>query len=330
VTRLRFGLIGCGGIATHHIASARQDGRVEIVAYADIRQGAARTFLETYGGDYASDTADRVISDDSLDGVIIATHHDSHASLARMAVRAGRHVLLEKPMARNTVECLELAEDVELAGVHLAVNYKFRLEPEVRRAREAVPRPTILHAQFAGPAIEADSVGAWVFDPDRGGGLINATGCHMLDLLLWFARSEPIWCSATASEGPEWHSNLPDALVATIRFASGALATVIVSDRGENAYVSRWFFECFDGSNTAVLFERMAASEISGSVPNLTSEDEAPDTMVASLVEAILTGRPVDANVEDGLAATWLAESLVKSAIVGPLELSDPRHRNHT
>src|SRR5687768_4741506 len=94
--------IGCGGIATAHLRNALQMPEdIELRAYADIREEAAKRFLHEYGGVYYTTDSERIFRDDQIDLVLICTQHDSHMPLAVKAAEAGKHIFLEKPMAKN-------------------------------------------------------------------------------------------------------------------------------------------------------------------------------------------------------------------------------------
>ncbi len=196
---LRVGLIGCGNIGVYHARAARADPRLELIAYADVRLDAAQRFLSEYGGRYATAEPQELIGDDDMDIVIIATHHDSHEPLALAAAAAGRHILLEKPMATSGPAAEAIREAVRSAGIGCAINYKFRLDHAVRQARAAMTSPRLVVVQLAMGRIGPASDDHWVYDPVRGGGLVMSTGTHLLDLLAWMSRSEPVACSASAA-----------------------------------------------------------------------------------------------------------------------------------
>lgn len=324
---IRVGLIGCGGIARYHMQCAGRDPRVSIVAYADIRAEAAHAFLAEYGGEYATGSSDELIADDTLDAVIIATRHDSHAPLATAAAEAGRHILLEKPMATTGADAMRIARAVERTGVLLTLNYKFRLEPAVRQARAAISAPQLLVVQLAMGAITEASSDAWIFDSEAGGGLAMATGTHLLDLVLWLARSTPVRVTGAAAARPGAMS--PDIVAGTIEFESGAVASAILADAGENPYVSKWFCEIFDGASSAVLYERLTRVQLrQADRAPATVGVEGPPSMLLSLASAILDARELDVGPTDGVNAVLLSEALVESAASGrPMGWTDVVNR---
>jgi predicted dehydrogenase len=315
---LRVGLIGCGNIGLYHARAARADPRLELVGYADVRLEAAQSFLAAHGGRYATASAAELIADDDLDIVIIATHHDSHAGLALAAAAARRHILLEKPMATTVADATAIRDAVQAAGVRCAINYKFRLDHAVMRARDAMPAPRLVVVQLAMGRIGPASDDHWVYDAVRGGGLVMSTGTHLLDLLSWMCRSEPIACSGSAATAGDRPGGLADITVSSVEFASGALGSVVLADVGENAVLSKWSCQLYDGAASVVLSDRLqlATHSAQGTLTSAAFSD-VPASMLASLADGILENRPVAADADDGVRAVKLAVALDTSAASG-------------
>ena len=136
---MKAALIGCGGMGSGHARSAPEHG-VEVVAFCDVIEAAAERARAEFGGRYATTDAGRIMRDDSIDLVIIATHHDAHHPLAVAGARAGKHLLVEKPLCQTREQAIEVAEAVDKAGVKLIVNCKFRIAPTVQKAKELIPQ----------------------------------------------------------------------------------------------------------------------------------------------------------------------------------------------
>ena len=144
------GVIGCGNMAWQHMVNAVVAEDMSLIAYADVVEAAAEKFHTEYGGTYHTDDPQKLFNDDRVDAVLIATQHDSHRDLAIAAARAGKHILLEKPMALTNEHCQEIAEEVDRAGVVFLMGFKLRYCPLVQRAREAIPSPKMSVGQMMG------------------------------------------------------------------------------------------------------------------------------------------------------------------------------------
>ena len=198
---LRFGLIGCGNLGSVHARCVREVGGARITAFADAVPAAAERLLAEHGGGYATDDIPRLVADPDLDAVYICTHHDSHAPLAIAAARAGKHILIEKPLSLSVEECEAVAAAVEEAGVWLMPAFKMRYYPLLQKAREFVPEPQVIVGQMMDDRWRDD---AWAQDPVRGGANVYSQGCHTTDVIRWMARSEPelLWAAGGAMTHP--------------------------------------------------------------------------------------------------------------------------------
>lgn len=185
---LRLALIGCGALGRVHAQCVASLPAAQFVAYANVNSIAARACLDEFGGEYATNETDRIFRDSSIDAVYICTRHDSHASLAIAAARAGQHILVEKPLALNLADCEPIAQAVEASGVYLMPAFKMRYYPLIRKAKEFIPQPQVLVGQMMDERW-ADEI--WPQDPVQGGANVAAQGCHTADILRYLAGIEP-------------------------------------------------------------------------------------------------------------------------------------------
>ena len=247
--RLRVAVVGCGGMGERHtmLLGTLPDASVTLFVdpvAAAIERVRERNRLPDVPGVAAID--DPAVAE-RADAVVIATHHDLHPVLAVAAADAGKHVFIEKPMALTLEGCREIEAAVARNGVQLMVGFQARHSPFVRLAREAVPRPRVLVGEMIDPVWP---IGRWSQDPVTGGGNVLSQGVHTFDLLCFLAGSEPV--SLHAEGGTLTHdpgaTDVMDSVVATIRFANGAVASAVVGDFGPDAYVGKSFYQLFDAA----------------------------------------------------------------------------------
>ena len=279
----------------------------------DLNLAAADECLHEFGGRYSTADAEEVFADPAIDAVIISTWHDTHAPLAVAAAKAGKHILLEKPMALTLQECFAIDEARRSADVKLSLNFKFRFAPAVLEVKKRIRSPIITQGQLAMARMPDD---IWVRDPKRGGGLILATACHVLDMIYWLNESEPV---RVYGEGN------PDAISATVRFENAASASLLLADEGENTYVGKWLHQVFDGRNSAVLYDHFRQVRFSdGDSAHFAASDElsADGTygVLADFVTAIRTGSEPSITGRDGIRATAVALALLESLRTGKPE----------
>ena len=155
------------------------------LAYADLVETAAQAALRDFGGEYATTDVEKVLCDPRIDAVYICTRHDSHASLAIAAAKAGKHILIEKPLALTMAECEAVARAVEAAGVMMMPAFKMRFYPLVQKAHEFIPNPQVVVGQMM------DNAGRRPWRTRQGGANVHSQGCHTTDILRYFVCGEP-------------------------------------------------------------------------------------------------------------------------------------------
>jgi len=189
-TRVRFGIIGAGRIAAKQIGPAIQSAR-----HATLRAAASRDLdrARAMGPERVYDAYDDLIRDPDVDAVFIATHNGLHKALAIDALRHGKHVLCEKPLAVNARECEEMIAAAEAAGRHLVEAFMYRYHPQIDRALELVRQGAIgelrvVQASFRFHLTRPDDVR---FRPEWGGGSLLDVGCYCVDISRLFLGDAP-------------------------------------------------------------------------------------------------------------------------------------------
>lgn len=303
-TSIRLALIGCGGLGRVHAECISKISEAHFVAYADTSAAAAQACLDQFGGEYSTTDTARVFSDNSIDAVYICTRHDSHAALAIAAARAGKHILVEKPLALNIEDCEAIAREVEKASVFLMPAFKMRYYPLVQKAREFIPSPQVLVGQIM-DGRWAD--GAWPQDPIQGGANVHSQGCHATDIIRFFAGSEPrvLW----AAGGALTHPNHPciDQCVASIQFANGHVASWVNGDAAVGQFTSKFFFELFGDGKSVQLYDRLKKATFSDGENTWTEErDEEEGFQLENreFINALLENRAPEITAHDGIQAT--------------------------
>ncbi len=292
-----------------HLLQGAEIPEVSYVAYVDAVDAVAQSALVQFGGDYATTDPEQVFDDDSIDAVLIATHHDSHRLLALTAASAGKHIFLEKPMALTIEDCLAIEEGVGEAGVKLMMGFKFRFAPMVAKVKEVVPHPLVTVGQSLHPAM----VG-WPLTPDRGGGPVLSNGCHAFDLVYYLNESEPVLISAAGGSLMHPEIGLIDNAAVSVQFANGSIASIIAGDSGEAAFTSKFFFEVLDGKCTATLHDRchnatfwgwerdsLRVEELS---PEAAQDPEGVRAQMKAFARALREGIEPPTGPRDGVRAT--------------------------
>jgi len=315
---LGWALVGCGGAGRAHAGWAAATDGVAVHGFCDIQAGMAEQLQQQYGAEYATTDPARVFADPAVDIVSIATSHSSHADLAVAALQAGKHLFLEKPMAMTTADCLRIHEAMQSAGRKLMLNFSIRFSGAARAIRQRVTAPKVSHSQCM---MSRADLNRWRWHPVEGGGPLWDVGVHMVDYLCWIHDSAPVEIYATGGQithpGELGSDDMVDTAAATVRFANDSVATFLMSDAGFNSVISKWFFEFFDGDNTAILYEHFRKVSFAAPDPNGEQVDETltppPIERLPLLVEAIRNDTEPYVPPQAGILSTLLVETIIAS-----------------
>lgn len=225
---LRMGVIGCGGISRAHLPAQRDLDGVRTVAVCDIDEAAARAAADEFGVPKVYTDWRELIADDEVDAVAVLLPHHLHRDPAVAAAQAGKHVLVEKPMAISLQECDDMIAAAESAGVVLMVAQILRFRPANRRARELIRAGAIGEVRNVlrrrlGRTREFRS--AWATDPKQAGGwVLYGFGAHEVDMILWLTDSKPGTVFAQGRlTNPYWGDY--DEVTVQMELSPGAMAT---------------------------------------------------------------------------------------------------------
>ena len=316
----RLALIGCGLIGEQHALAVANVPDARFVAFVDQNEAAAERFKTQFGGEYATTDASRIWADDSIVAVYICTRHDSHAALAIQAARAGKHILVEKPLALNLEDCEAIAAAVRESGVFLMPAFKLRFYPLVQMAHEFIPRPQVLMAQMMDDRWPDD---CWAQDPVQGGANVASQGCHAVDLLRYFADSEPhsLWAAGGAMTHPE-HACI-DQCVASIRFHNGSVASWIQGDAAMGHFTGKFFFGIFGEGKSVQLYDRCTKAVFSDGTNCWTEErdsEEGIELENIAFINSIRSRNQCTISLNDGMQATRIVLAAERATRSGEVQ----------
>jgi len=233
---VRLGVIGAGAFARAvHLPNLKRLGeKFAVVGIANRTGVQAKAAAREIGATFYTTDYRELLQQADIDAVLIATRHDQHAALAAEALRAGKAVFLEKPLAVNQSQLDELLVQVESAGLPFLVGFnrrfstaqRFLAERIAQRARNGAVISYRVNADPGGPA-------DWSHGAE-GGGRAVGEACHMVDFLYSLAGNGPVvdlqvLSLAAAGERPDANFS------AQLRFADGTLATLIYTTRGHKS-----------------------------------------------------------------------------------------------
>ena len=232
---VRYGIVGFGHFAEKAILPAlRTSVNSEVVALQKRSLGAAREKARACGVPRAFDSAEELVFCPDVDAVFIVSANASHCAETLAAARAGKHVIVEKPMAMNARECEEMIQACRTAGVQLMVAHMIRFSPLARRMREIVRSGTLGRIVSARADFVYDarlSKRSWLLDRKvAGGGPVFDIGVHCLDMLRFVLDDEVVGVAAVLDPPPDDRRTEEVASLA-LRFSRGTIGSSFVSFR---------------------------------------------------------------------------------------------------
>jgi UDP-N-acetyl-2-amino-2-deoxyglucuronate dehydrogenase len=232
VDPIRFGLVGAGAISTQHVEAieAVADARVAAVASASVER--ARALGDRLGVPWTTDVAELVARDD-LDAVTISSPSGLHPGQALAALRHGKHVLVEKPLALSNDEARAVVEEARRCGLVAGTVSQRRFEPVVRAVRDAVAdgalgRIVMIVAEgfYRRPQSYYDSAD-WRGTIALDGGVLMNQAIHTIDLMRWIGGPVARVSGNVATIGHVMEAE--DVATVSLRFASGALGAILAT-----------------------------------------------------------------------------------------------------
>ena len=229
---VRWGIIGCGDVTEVKSGPGFQKAEGSALV-AVMRRDAqkARDYAARHGVARAYDRADDLIRDSSVDAVYIATPPSSHRELALRVAAAGKPCLVEKPMALNHRECLEMVDAFARAGGPLWVAYYRRALPRFLKVRDclregAIGQLTSVHVEVIDSLLTGNGVKTWRVDPAvAGGGLLFDLGSHAFDLLDFLVGHVTRISAVAANTGGAYAAE--DVTTAAFAFSTGPVGSAV-------------------------------------------------------------------------------------------------------
>lgn len=244
--KIRVGVIGCGGIARRrHIPAFAAQPDVEIVGICDVDENCTRQVSENFDIPHVFGNYEDLLALDGLDAVTICTPNFMHEPPTVAALEAGKHVLVEKPIARNAPEAQKMVDAANKSGKKFMVAQVWRFRPDSQALKRFVDAGKMGEMYYARVhALRRRGIPPWgVFiDKDKqGGGPLIDIGVHILDCAMWIlGHPKPVAVSAATYQkfgkrsgvfqlwGPWDHENftVEDFATGIIRFENGATLTI--------------------------------------------------------------------------------------------------------
>lgn len=289
------GFIGAGSYAQSHLLpNIPKNSRVSLVGVMTSTSVGSRSVADRFGFGFCSGSATDIFQHQSINTVFIASRHDSHGGYLLQALKAGKHVFVEKPLCLTEAELQEIHDTYstcqyqrEVQTPMVMVGYNRRFSPLSYLLRSALgDGPMAMVYRINAGAIPADS---WIQDPVAGGGRIIGEVCHFVDYLTFLNGSLPTAVHAVAMTAP---GNLLDTVSITISYRNGSIGTICYLANGDKS-CPKERVEVFANNCTAILDDfRSLTIYAKGKKQEkkLASQDKGQAACVQAFFDALLKG----------------------------------------
>lgn len=297
-------LVGSGQFARlMHIPNLKAlQSEVVVRGVVSATGGSARQAAQALRAGSATTDFAAALTLPGVDAVLIATRHNLHAAQCIQALRAGKHVFVEKPLGLDTSECRAVLREAESAALLCAVGFNRRFSVLAIALKESLDKtvgPKQLSYRVNAGALPADH---WLLNPAIGGGRLVGEGCHFFDLLCWLCGSEPESVAAQSVGATA------DDVACTLKFLDGSVATFVYSALGD-ARAGKERIEVMAGGGLAILedFKSLVVSGMPGRSRRLRVADKGHRVLLRHFLDAVRGREPLRVSARDGLRAALCA-----------------------
>jgi polar amino acid transport system substrate-binding protein len=224
---VRMSVFGAGSFAQGVLLPKLSElGTVQFRGLVTAESLPAKRVVSEYGFAFAGNDANDVWGDKETNAVLIATRHNLHAPLAQEALRRGKHVFVEKPLALNDEELQAMVETYAHASAILSVGFNRRFAPATQKIRDHFSgraEPLFIHYRVNAGFIPKEH---WVHDPVEGGGRIVGEACHFVNWILYLTGSDARSVYAESLKSTDPGAVNEDSVAVTLSLSDGSVGTI--------------------------------------------------------------------------------------------------------
>ena len=325
--QLKVGVIGTGFIGTLHARIFHESYGAQLVAVADVDPGAEDRVKQSFGCDFYSNYEEMLKKAD-IQAVSICLPDDNHVAPAIAAAKAGKHILLEKPMARTSVDCLKIKEAVDKNAVKLMIAHILRFDPAYKRLHDAVAGGEVgevihLSAERKNSRLLAQRLKGQT-------SMLFYVGIHDIDAVQWCAgkRITRVYAQRIVNINKKWNSddciyilaNLGDKVIANFEyswtfpenFPTGLKSKLEIYGSRSTAFLNRF--------DMGVQIYKEKATDLPYELYDVLHWPETNDRILGDLkyeidhfIDALLSGKDFLMPTEDAISAVNVIEAIMES-----------------
>lgn len=316
---LRFAVVGAGNLVRwEHLPALQNIPNTKLQAVYSARGAKGKGYGIRFKAEYATSDYQAILDDDEVDIVLIASRHREHAAQAIAALKSGKHVFVEKPMAITSDECRDIIKTVRESGKQLTVGFNRRFAPfyvQMQRISSKRTGPAVINIRMSAPYMKS---GFWAAGNDEGGAIIGEA-VHMVDLMRHILGSEIKSVSAyslpTGKGNPIGENNI----AACFKFADGSIANLTYCTIGSDSSAGELVEVFAPGIALASEDFKSFITKDSGrrKKQSFIWAKKGFDAQLASFVKCLREGLEPEVTAEDGAKAFLGSSLMLESAREG-------------
>lgn len=339
MNKLHYGIIGCGVFGEHHIMGIQELKDAEIVAICDVNVERCKVLAETYGIPKVYADYNELLRDNEIEAVAIVTSDQTHAEITVAALRAGKHVLCEKPMSLDLEECKKMIKASDESGKKLMIGQICRFTPGFLEAKKLVESGVIgelffVESEYAHDYSHMTSPNNWRMAPERHP--IIGGACHAIDLLRWIAGN-PDETMAYGNHKVMDAWPVDDCTVAIFRFPNQVIGKVFCSIGCKRNYTMRTVLYgsrgtiIVDNKNPYIQIFRDRLSDEGAVLGGIWGKDDHKHILRKKIklndhntmeenkqfITAVLNDTPVETDGREGARTVAVCKAVVESCATG-------------
>jgi predicted dehydrogenase len=336
---INIGIIGCGSITKfRHAPEYAAHPEAKLVGFFNRRKVRSLEMVERYGGQ-AYDSYEELMADPDIDAVSVCTSHSSHAPITIAALRAGKHVLCEKPMATTVADAEKMIAAAKQAGKYLMIAHNQRLDSVHLKAKQILMsgemgriisfRTALSHK---GPEMwSADqSLNTWFLNKQEAMlGAVGDLGIHKADLIRWLIGDEIQEVMAMVMTLDKKDSNgkliaIDDNAVCILRSKTGIIGTLIASwtnyglkDNGTTLFCTEGVMKLHDHPDYPLEIVKRNGEKVLYRFDQGATNQVPKSGVIDQFVNCIISGIPPEISGAEGLAALKIIFACIESSATG-------------
>jgi predicted dehydrogenase/threonine dehydrogenase-like Zn-dependent dehydrogenase len=316
--QLGVALIGAGNLARWaHLPVLQKTSGVAVRAIYSANGVRGKSYGRRFGAAYCATDYQQILDDKDVDIAVITSRNQEHAPQTIAALKAGKHVFVEKPMALTERECRDIVQAANESGCYVTVGFNRRFAPfyiPLKKHMKGRSSPAVVNCRINSPGIAGSY---WMADPAIGGAILGEA-CHFVDLMYWLLDAEPVSVSAyslpTGKDDPIGENNI----AAAFKFADGSVGSLTYCTVGSKTSGGERV-EAF-AQGIGVASEDFKHLMVKGSMARSSKKffaEKGYDTQMQSFIDAIRKGVAPDVTIRDGVRATVGCLRMLESARTG-------------